>query len=208
MGADKRALALEEGGPSMAERAARLLARVAGEVIVVADDPKPFVDMDVRVVGDPPGHAGEGPLAGVVAALGAARGERVLCVAADLPFLNEELLTLLAGIAAREPGADAVVPAGEDGALEPLCAVYARAALPRLAALLERGERALHRALRDPAAGLVLRLVPPAERAPADPSGRALENVNTPADLERARRMSREPAPRAIMDPGPTPWPS
>jgi molybdenum cofactor guanylyltransferase len=169
MGADKAQLALD--GEPLATRLAKRLAAVCEDVVLVGGAPPESAPG--RRVADP-----EGPrsaLRGLVGALEAARAERVLVLATDLAGVGPELL--LALVAA--PDADAVVPRTPAGP-EPLCALYRRApALAEARRRLTRGELALHRLL----AALDVYWLEGEDLAAAGGDGRALVNVNTPADL-------------------------
>lgn len=70
---------------------------------------------------------GRGPLAGLYSVLEHVREARVFVVAGDAPFVDNNVAEELAG--AWEPGIRAVVPVNAAGYLEPLCALYDRAAL-------------------------------------------------------------------------------
>lgn len=148
------------------------------EAVVVAkpDTELPPLDCEVLTEPEEPRH----PLAGIVAALGAA-GERPLVVlACDMPLANPELLAALA--AAPEP---LVVPS-PGGLPEPLHARYAPALLPALTrALAERAP------LRQTVAALGPRLLGEAELARFGPVDRPFFNVNDAADLARAEALLR-----------------
>lgn len=151
----------------------------------------------------PDRRAGEGPLAGIEAGLLAIRAPAAWVVACDLPFVRPALGRLLLGTLAggvqsatqRSGGArpappTAVAPlaavARWDGRPQPLCATYAREAGRVAAACLDAGVRRVEAFLER------LALVPvPDEpvRALGDP-GRLFLNVNTPADLQRARALA------------------
>jgi molybdopterin-guanine dinucleotide biosynthesis protein A len=114
---------------------------------------------------------GRGPLAALVGACGAIEERRIFAVAADLPRVDTALLDTLER--AFEGADEAVVPQ-HAGGVEPLAALYDRAAvLERGYALLERGRSAM----RDVLADLRVRYLP------CDP--KQFVNINTPADLER-----------------------
>jgi molybdopterin-guanine dinucleotide biosynthesis protein A len=175
MGRDKAAL--EVGGVASATRIARLLDTLCDEVLLVGGD-APLAAPGSRIR-DP-----DGPrcaLRGLVAALSAAHGARVLVVATDLPLVTP---TLLRGL--TEGGvADAVVPRPEALA-QPLCAVYARdAALARARAQLAAGRLALRGVLE----GLVVDWIEGDRLRSLDPDGTALLNVNTPEDHARAETI-------------------
>ena len=81
-------------------------------------------------------HPGLGPLAGLEAALLAARHDIVVAVACDMPFLDGRLLSHLAELARHH---DIVAPQTGRG-VHPLCAAYRRACRPAISARLERGQ--------------------------------------------------------------------
>jgi molybdopterin-guanine dinucleotide biosynthesis protein A len=172
------------GGRTVAERQVALLRSAFPRVLVAANDPAPWAEHAVDVVGDR--VFGGGPLAGIDAALTAAEGcDAVVCVAGDLPFLTPELLAALRDHA---PGADAVAPRGLAGRIEPLCARYDRTLLPAIAARLHAGELAVHELL-DSAdvawlEGDELRVL--------DPAGTCFLNLNTPDDILRAEAIAKQ----------------
>jgi molybdopterin-guanine dinucleotide biosynthesis protein A len=138
----------------------------------------PAVD-EVLIVGGPRATThdivpGCGPLGGLHAALTAARGEAVLLVACDMPYLSTPFVAYLLSLAAE---ADIIVPQSERG-YHPLCAVYTRACLEPAAARL--ADRRLK--MRELVSSMRTRVVPVDEiRRFGDPD-RLLANVNTPAD--------------------------
>ena len=118
---------------------------------------------------------GCGPLGGLYTALTAARGDALLLVACDMPYLSTPFLAYLLSLAA---GVDIVVPQTERG-YHPLCAVYTRACLEPAAARL--ADRRL--TMRELVDSMRTRVVPIDEiRQFGDPD-RLLANVNTPADF-------------------------
>jgi molybdopterin-guanine dinucleotide biosynthesis protein A len=130
---------------------------------------------------------GAGALGGIHAALTAASGAPVLCVAWDLPFLTASLLSaLLEGMT----GVDACVPeSGGPRGLEPLCAAYGqpcRSAIERRIAAGDLRAIAFHDDVR--VGTLPLARV----RTFGDPA-RLFFNVNTPEDVERAERAWQPP---------------
>lgn len=166
---------LAVGGEPIAARSLRLFRGIFGAALVVANDPAPYAAFGVPVVADL--VRGKGAPGGLHAALSAAGTGWVFAAACDMPFLSREPILRLAALRA---GADAVlVRAG--GRLEPLHAFWSRACLP----VLDRMVRAGDPSLRDLAAAVRTRVVEEAEWRALDPSGRSLENANTPEDLLR-----------------------
>ena len=117
---------------------------------------------------------GCGPLGGLHAALTAARGDVLVLVACDMPYVSTPFIAYLLSLSGE---ADIVVPQSERG-YHPLCAVYTRACLePAAARLADR--RLIMRELVD---SMRTRVVPIDDiRRFGDPD-RLLANVNTPAD--------------------------
>ena len=128
-------------------------------------------------------RAGEGPLAGLAAGLGAVQAlqpkGRVAVSACDCPFADSRLYRFLAEL---DDGSEAIVPVYE-GRLHPLSAVWRARAADGCRRALGQGERRVRAALEE----LAPRLVPAADfPAEIDPS-RALFNLNDRRDLLRAR---------------------
>lgn len=140
MGRDKALLPV--GGVPMASIAKGAL-EVAGaaEVLSVGGDVAALGALGFRAVPDE--HPGEGPLAGILTALGNAVTDVVVVLACDLPWAAPSAVaTVLAALG----DADAAVPV-VDGRWEPLHAAYRRAVLPALRRAFEGGERAPRQAL-------------------------------------------------------------
>jgi molybdopterin-guanine dinucleotide biosynthesis protein A len=175
MGRDKASLTV--GGVATATRIARVLTGLFEDVLLVGGDPP--ADAPGRRIPDPPGPAC--PLRGIVAALEAARAERVLVIATDLPLVTPALLLAIVAW----PRAEVVVPRPE-GVLQPLCALYQREAARRVAsARLQTGRLAAHGLLSE----LQASYLEDADLAELDPEGAALANLNTPEDLARAEAL-------------------
>jgi molybdopterin-guanine dinucleotide biosynthesis protein A len=100
-----------------------------------------------------------------------------------MPFVSRRLFEHMLGF-----DADVVIPRTEHG-LEPMHAVYRRSTVQAaIEAALKRGERRMVSYLSE----VHVHEVGPSEWAAIDPSGLAFFNVNTPDDLEHARRRARE----------------
>ena len=124
----------------------------------------------------------QGPLAGIEAGLLAARHRAVFVVAGDMPFLTGDLAGYLLGLLSDD--VPAVVP-DFGGRPHPLCAAYGREIQSAVSAALDRGVRPV-RVLLEALPGV--RYVREEElRRFGDPD-LLLTNVNSPEDLERARK--------------------
>lgn len=172
------------GGRTLLERAVATLAAVVPRVAVVLPygAPRRALPHGARALADE--VPDRGPLEGVRVALRAFAAERepvhaVFVVAVDLPFLTPDVVRL---ILARLEGHDAAAPES-GGRLHPTCAALHPRILPRVEEACAAGELAMHALLER----IDLARIGAADLLAADPSGRALDNVNTPADLARAR---------------------
>jgi formate dehydrogenase accessory protein FdhD len=179
MGVDKTLLAVD--GESLLLRVVESVGRVCEHTVVVTNRPEQAgeagLSINVPVLADEVPF--QGPLGGLVTALKDAPDEWVLAVAADMPWLEPELVRALWD--ARD-GAQVVVPVTDKG-LEPLLALYHRDCLPIARRVLKSGRRrivAMFSELR------VVEVPVEALRA-ADPQLRSLVNVNTPEDLADVR---------------------
>jgi len=175
MGVDKAFLDYE--GTPLIVRVHATLAPLFAEVLIAAGAETPGRGpFPARALYDE--TPGQGPLAGLVAGLKAARTPWLFMVACDMPNLDPQVIARV--VAERGPGIAAVVPESAGG-LESCHALYARAALPIIEVAMAEGERAPHRLFRR----LNARIVPKADIAALDPTFRSLANLNTPDDLKR-----------------------
>jgi molybdenum cofactor guanylyltransferase len=171
MGRDKATLPVVDG--TLIAHLARRLAPVVDETIVAGGSVRPPLEGAVVVVDPQPGL---GPLAGMLAGLAAAKYPHVWVVGCDLPDVEPALGGLLLALAANY---EAVVP-HPDREPESVCALYVRELAPRIAALLEAGERSIKSLLERS----TVRYVGLDELRTVDPELRSFRNINTPADYE------------------------
>lgn len=172
MGTDKARA--ESGGRAMALRVADEAAAAACGTVSLVGDPAIYAELGLPVIADR--FPGQGPLAGIEAALSATTCNANLIIACDMPAIRENLLEELF-VAAGD--CQCALPRHDDGRVEPLCAVYQRCCHPVIREALEQGVRsvtdALHRMAQE---GLAIRYV-----RVSDPA--AFANLNTPEDWRR-----------------------
>lgn len=157
-GRDKSALVVD--GKTILARQVAALSGVADEVVVIRreDDLVP----------------GCGPLGGLHTALARTRGDAVLLLACDMPYVTSGFVAYLLALADQ---ADVVVPRTAAG-YHPLCAVYTRACGDAVAQQL--AERRLN--MTDLVDRLRARVVNVDEIGGFGDCDRLLANVNTPAE--------------------------
>jgi molybdopterin-guanine dinucleotide biosynthesis protein A len=198
-GRDKGALVVD--GRTIRDRQLEMLASLTNDVMVVGTPAggaqagcSPSREQDqptaAMMLGEPPmarrreetNHVrvlpdivpGCGPLGGLHAALTAARGDALLLVACDMPFVTAAFAGHLLSLAEE---AAIVVPKTERG-YHPLCAVYTRACLETVATRL--ADRRLR--LRELVEDMPTRVVTGEEIERFGDRHRLLANVNTPAE--------------------------
>ncbi|MBI4464984.1 MAG: molybdenum cofactor guanylyltransferase [Acidobacteria bacterium] len=125
---------------------------------------------------------GQGPLAGIHAALQHSEAPFNLVVGCDMPYLSRAFLERLLEIA-QSAEADVIVPESETLEYEPLCAVYTRACLGPVEEALQAGRRKISQVF----ARLRVRPVRRQEWLAYDPRGVLFRNINTPEDYGQAR---------------------
>ena len=173
-GRDKSTLVV--GGRPILERQIAELGQLSDDLLLVGSrgDRWPAeLQSRVRRIADI--VSGSGPLGGIHAALTEARGDAVLIVACDMPYVTADFAEYLFSLAGA---AYVVVPRGEDGD-HPLCAIYGRECLDAAARLL--AERRL--ALRELLSAVPSRFVDTEDIARFGAPPRLLANVNTPAEF-------------------------
>jgi molybdenum cofactor guanylyltransferase len=182
MGTDKALLPV--GGTPLVQRVLEVVAAVAEDVQIVGDRPA-YHQFGVPVVADRFPDAGA--LGGIATAIEAARCERVLVVACDMPLISRRLLRAMAD----EPqDYDVLVPVtaaersqqGGDVTYETLHAIYTRACLDAIRSSLAQGRRRVVGFF----PSVTVRQLPEGWVRQYDPDLRSFLNANNPAELEYA----------------------
>jgi molybdopterin-guanine dinucleotide biosynthesis protein A len=132
MGFDKPLVAV--GGTPIAQRLVEIVRPLAGEVLISANESQTFRFLNAPIVRDI--YPGQGPLAGLHAAMLHSEKSDFLVLACDMPNLHERLLRAIVESAGDR---DAVVPRTSDGRMHALCGVYRRSCLELLGQQLAAG---------------------------------------------------------------------
>jgi molybdopterin-guanine dinucleotide biosynthesis protein A len=136
MGQNKALLVLD--GRALIEIAAAAVVEAAGNVTLVGP-PEVLGGFGYPVIPDIHGHLG--PLGGIEAALTHTVDDWNLIVACDMPRLNSAMLRRILDEAAKAPQAGCVLPMGESGKPEPLCAAYHKRCREAVSEALQKGVR-------------------------------------------------------------------
>jgi molybdopterin-guanine dinucleotide biosynthesis protein A len=194
MGVDKATVEFE--GRSLIEHAVEILRAADLPVLIAGSRP------DLKNLADSVDDlgSGQGPLAGICGALQVTSVPRSVFIPVDLPLLPPALIVLMQEVA-HVTGSAVVVPS-VNGFVQTFPAVLNREALPALKAELAAGRggcfSAFHAAAR--ALGQEVRVVATEllvqagqlKHADGVPVERWFFNINSAADLERARIFSRK----------------
>lgn len=178
----RRKALVRVGSQTLLQRTVSRLAVLGGEILVVIGQGQPepsLPGVDARVVTDL--YPGRSALGGIYTGLVASASPYNVMVACDMPLLNPSLLEYLAQLA---PGFDAVVPRVQ-GNIEPLHAVYSKSCLAVIQQQMEQGNLRI----RDVLNAVRVRYVAEEEIDRFDPERLSFFNINTAADLKRAREL-------------------
>ena len=173
-------------GLTLLERVVTAVCAATKPVIVVGRSTSSDTDSGANYL--PDRFPGEGPLGGIITGLHELGQGRHLVCACDLPLLRIPLLRLLLEDCA---GFEAAIPVA-GGRLNPLCAAYDSASLPKLKASFDSGIRSVHGAL----SYLHVNRIAESKLRTADSELASLININTPEDLRELlrRRATVRPA--------------
>lgn len=183
LGQDKCMLLVD--GQPLLTRTLALLASLAGDLVVVSNDPHRTRDVPFAVRLVPDRTPGVGALMGLYSGLRAARHQRAVAVACDMPFLNLPLLRYMVDLSADY---DVVLPRVGD-MVEPLHAIYGKGCLGPMERQLALGRRRIISFFDD----VRVRYVEEAEVDRYDPRHLSFLNVNTPDDWRRVQALLRQP---------------
>jgi molybdopterin-guanine dinucleotide biosynthesis protein A len=166
-------------GEPLVHRAIRALDTVCGEVIVSTGEEPPQLPQDLTLVLVQDRVKGQGPLAGLAAALAEVESDLAVVIGGDMPDVSPAVLELM--IAALEEDDDIEIVALRDGdKIRPLpCVLKTSSATVKIGALFDSGERRLRAMLSE----LRLASVPETIWRTLDPAGGSLRDIDSPEDL-------------------------
>jgi molybdopterin-guanine dinucleotide biosynthesis protein A len=173
------------GDTSLLERVISRVSLLSSEVIIVtANEPINLELVDypkLRILSDI--YPGKGPIGGIYTGLATSISFYNLVVASDMPFLNQNLLHYMIQLSANF---DLVVPR-VGNLVEPLHAVYTKKCLATIEQMIKQDKLSVNQLFH-----LVkTRYVEAEEIERFDPKHLSFFNVNTKADLKRARELAR-----------------
>jgi len=180
MGTDKRGIVFN--GQTLVTRVLTVLESLFTEVLIVlAEDDLSVTTSVGRVVTDLIPHCATA--GGLFTGLSCAKNDVVFVVACDMPFLKPEVITHMAS---QVKGVDITVANLTTG-IQPLHGFYRKSCLPVLERMIHAKDLTVQHLLDD--STLSIRVLEEGELTALDPHLLSFMNVNTPADLEMARKL-------------------
>jgi molybdopterin-guanine dinucleotide biosynthesis protein A len=173
-------------GKSLIERAISRLSALSQEILIVISQKQArsslpsYTYPEAKTVVDL--YPGKGSLIGIYTGLTHSTNSLNLVVACDMPFLNLDLLRYMVNIA---PGFDVVIPRIGDQ-MEPLHAVYSKNCIAPMESLIMQDNLKVT-AFFD---SVKVRYVGKEELDRFDPERLSFFNINTEADLKKARMLA------------------
>ena len=172
-------------GKSLIQWVIDRLATLSTEIIVVTAHGKAIPcssSIRIKTVADI--YPSKSPLVGIYSGLIASACPQAIVVGCDMPFLNIGLLDYMSQICSSF---DVVVPQIKDK-LEPLCSVYSKSCLAPMQGLLEQNERRISELF----SMVKVRYIEEDEINSFDPEHLSFFNINSQADLDRAKKLATE----------------
>jgi molybdopterin-guanine dinucleotide biosynthesis protein A len=182
MGGSNKALLSIGSATTLEQILAVFAGRFAG-CVVVAPDPLPFMGLPVTVTSDQ--FTGCGPLGGVHAGLAAVKTDFAFVCGCDMPSLSGPLVEFMAS---NVRDGRLLVPIRR-GRPEPLHALYPVSCLPEVEQAIEEGVRMML----DFFARAPVDYLSEEEYRGIEGAEASFFNINTPEDLEAARRFTPDP---------------
>jgi molybdopterin-guanine dinucleotide biosynthesis protein A len=170
---------LKANGQTLIERIIYRLAQVSEEIIIATNDVDRYEHLEATVVADV--YPGKAALGGIHAGLQAVRSTHSIVVGCDMPFLSVSLLRYMQTLA---PGHDVVIPRVAQY-MEALHAIYAKSCIPHIERQLEANDLQITSLL----SAVRVRYVEQEEIDVFDPDHLSFFNINSQADLEKAREI-------------------
>ncbi len=178
MGRDKALLDL--GGKTLIEHVIDRSAELGqAETILITNQPDAYRHLGLPMYSD--ALPGKGSLGGIYTALLRAKSPHVLALACDMPFINAEFLRFM--VARIDDSVDIIVPR-VDGYPQGLHAIYKKTCIPPIAEQLAADRLKIIRFYDQ----MRVTYLDEADYAAFDRAGRCFANLNTPDELEQARR--------------------
>jgi len=156
-----------------------ILRKIFSEIIIVTNNPKPYLKFRTKVVEDL--IKNKGPLAGIFTGVCFSTSELNFVVACDMPFIDSELINCII----QKPEEYNVVTPEINGKVESLYTRYSKKTLPVIFSHLQKDELKVQ----DILAELKVLKITQEEIERFDPKHLSFFNINSEEDLKKARDL-------------------
>ncbi|HWR39824.1 MAG TPA: molybdenum cofactor guanylyltransferase [Patescibacteria group bacterium] len=151
--------------------------------LIVTNEPQLYTYLKCPMIGDM--FKGQGPLAGLHAALLHVRTGYVFAFACDMPFIAGDFIQYMMKLLGSE---DILIPRNQQGDVEPLHALYSVRCLPVIVERLQNGQRSVGSIFNELKVSYVeMNKLPPGVDCPD-----MFMNINTLAELTNAKKLLKE----------------
>jgi len=169
------------GGQRLIDRTFQIVSHCCQEVLISSNNPQPYREFPVAIIPDLyPDH---GALGGIYSCLRQASFPYVLILAGDMPFISAAAIRYLWS---RHEDYDIILPKSSDGH-QPLHAIYNKKCLEAIKKQLDEGKLKISGFFSE-----VRVLEIPAEQHPSCFGARYFFNLNTPEDINQARKLAKQ----------------
>lgn len=175
MGTDKSFVQLN--GKPLIQHVLETVRLLSVPITLITNDPEPYRAFGLPIFSDI--FPEKGSLGGLYTAISYSSTPYTLCIACDMPFLNQALLLYLMR---QCEGFDAVVPR-IGGRPQPIHAVYGGGCLSPIKRQIEEGQLRV----RELYPRIKCRFVDDDELKQIDPELKSFTNINTPEEMEQAK---------------------
>jgi molybdopterin-guanine dinucleotide biosynthesis protein A len=173
---------IDAGGVPLFERVYVVFRKLFSEIIIVANDARPFERYEALLRNDI--IVNKGALGGLYTGLFYSPTYHAFCSACDMPLLNPQVIKYMTE---GRDDYDVVVPKTADG-LHPLHAIYSKNCLDPMRQLLERDDLKIINFFQQ----VRVRYIEEMEIKEFDPHMRSFINVNTEEQIEALRNILTE----------------
>ena len=168
-------------GKPLIEHVIEKIGCAGDEIIITTTDTAGYFNYEVKLV--PDYYPNSGALAGLHAGIKAAKNDRIIVVANDMPFVSIALVEYMKSL--MKADVDVVIPQSKEG-LEPLHAIYRKStSLPAIEKAIQQNSKRIISWFPAVKVQVVYKSVVES----MDPEGLAFFNVNTPEELCKAEQI-------------------
>lgn len=160
------------------ERQLEIFRRLFDEIIIVTNDPAPYLKYGTVVVSDL--VKGKGPLGGIYTALNYAKSDKCFIAACDMPFLSEKLISHMMKNIGRGWIFTPERESGDNPRYEPMHSIYSKKCLSSVRKMVMSDKLKISHLFEE----LRAKVLTIDEAKMFDPELVSFKNINSSADLE------------------------